>query len=65
MYMYFDHWMVYVGYALVKLVNVISIIANVSTSDLLAQVCSGSAFHHCYNLKERFAINKTACASNV
>ena len=43
--MYFDYWMLYVGYVLKKLVDVISGIDDVLTSDRSMHVRSRSAFY--------------------
>ena len=54
MYLYFDCWMLYVGYVLENRLDVNAIIDNVVTSDLIRMCVFGSALYHCHYWRGRF-----------
>ena len=53
-YLYFDYWMLYVGYVLEIRLGVNSIFDSAVTSDLIRMCVFGSALYHCHNLREGF-----------
>ena len=53
-YLYFDCWMLYVGYVLEIRLCVNSVVDNVVTSDLIRMCVFGSALYHCHNWREEF-----------
>ena len=53
-YLYFDCWMLYVGYVLEKRLDVNAIIDNVVTSDLIRMCVFVSVLYHWHNWRERF-----------
>ena len=55
----------YVGYAVQKLLDVNAIIGNLVTSDRYTYVVLGSALFHCHSWRERFVFLYIACTSRA